>query len=128
LNLIKEKPYIKIEDYDEKKKDKEISSEQWENHIKRNKSIIVDLFHGQLKSTITCPTCKMISLKFDPFMYLSLPIPQKNSSSSELKSTTILLTSDSNVRIDKYILNYESNVTVFEMKNLFSILLKENDL
>ena len=50
----------------------------WENHILRNKSIIVDLFHGQLKSKVTCKTCGHESVTFDPFNYLSLPLPMES--------------------------------------------------
>lgn len=31
---------------------------------------------GQLKSTVTCPECDHVSVTFDPFMYLSLPLRQ----------------------------------------------------
>ncbi|EMS62402.1 Putative ubiquitin carboxyl-terminal hydrolase 11 [Triticum urartu] len=30
---------------------------------------------GQYKSTLVCPECNKISVTFDPFMYLSLPLP-----------------------------------------------------
>lgn len=30
---------------------------------------------GQYKSTLVCPVCEKISITFDPFMYLSLPLP-----------------------------------------------------
>jgi ubiquitin carboxyl-terminal hydrolase 4/11/15 len=30
---------------------------------------------GQYKSTLVCPECGKISITFDPFMYLSLPLP-----------------------------------------------------
>jgi len=43
----------------------------------RNESVIVDLFHGQYKSTLVCSQCSKISITFDPFMTLSLPIPGK---------------------------------------------------
>ncbi len=33
------------------------------------------MFQGQYKSTLVCPDCKKISVTFDPFMYLSLPLP-----------------------------------------------------
>uniref|UniRef100_H3BBL5 Ubiquitin carboxyl-terminal hydrolase 32 n=1 Tax=Latimeria chalumnae TaxID=7897 RepID=H3BBL5_LATCH len=49
--------------------------EAWENHLRRNKSIVVDLFHGQLKSQVKCKTCGHISVRFDPFNFLSLPLP-----------------------------------------------------
>ena len=46
-------------------------------HIKRNQSIITDLMTGQYKSRVTCPDCKKESITFDPFITLTLPIPQK---------------------------------------------------
>ena len=41
----------------------------------RNQSIFVDLFHGQLKSQVRCLQCNHTSVKFDPFTFLSLPLP-----------------------------------------------------
>ena len=43
--------------------------------MKREKSIFVDLFYGQLKSRVQCTKCGHISLSFDPFNVLSLPVP-----------------------------------------------------
>lgn len=39
--------------------------------------MIVDTFHGLLKSTVNCPECTKVSVTFDPFCYLSLPMPIK---------------------------------------------------
>ena len=55
----------------------EVAKEAWVNYRKRNDSIIVDTFHGLLKSTLVCPECQKISVTFDPFCYLSLPLPIK---------------------------------------------------
>ena len=41
--------------------------------------MIVDLYHGQLKSKVTCKVCGHESVKFDPFTYLSLPLPMESS-------------------------------------------------
>lgn len=30
---------------------------------------------GQYRSTLVCPACRKMSVTFDPFMYLSLPLP-----------------------------------------------------
>ena len=46
-------------------------------YLLRNQSVIVREFQGQLKSTLVCPQCKGISKIFDPFMFLSLPLPIK---------------------------------------------------
>ncbi|XP_046856973.1 ubiquitin carboxyl-terminal hydrolase 8-like isoform X2 [Xenia sp. Carnegie-2017] len=51
----------------------------WENHKKRNQSLIVELFQGQFKSTLTCSVCNTQSVTFDAFMSLTLPIPTNNS-------------------------------------------------
>lgn len=47
----------------------------WDNHLLRNQSVIVDLFHGQLKSEVRCQVCDHVSVRFDPFSYLPLPLP-----------------------------------------------------
>ncbi len=54
--------------------DEEVSKEHWDGFIARNRSIIVDLMYGQLKSTVRCLTCHNISITFDPFLTLRLPI------------------------------------------------------
>ncbi|KAI8622101.1 hypothetical protein BC830DRAFT_1057485 [Chytriomyces sp. MP71] len=51
----------------------------WNNYRSNNWSIIVDLFQGQLKSKLECLTCNSTSTTFNPFMYLSVPIPPSNS-------------------------------------------------
>ncbi|KAM5550559.1 ubiquitin carboxyl-terminal hydrolase 5 [Rosa sericea] len=73
LNRVKQKPYIKSKDADGRP-DEEVADEYWANHIARNDSIIVDVCQGQYKSTLVCPICNKVSVTFDPFMYLSLPL------------------------------------------------------
>ena len=70
------KPYVEITEAAGKSDDL-ASLEAWTKHLIRNESIIVDLFHGQYKSTLVCSVCGKISITFDPFMTLSLPIPGK---------------------------------------------------
>lgn len=73
LNRVKKKPYIEMQDSDDRP-DEVVSQEHWDAFIARNKSIIVDLMYGQLKSTVQCLDCNKISITFDPFLTLSLPI------------------------------------------------------
>ncbi|XP_011041384.1 PREDICTED: ubiquitin carboxyl-terminal hydrolase 5 isoform X3 [Populus euphratica] len=73
LNRVKHKPYKKSKDADGRP-DEEVADEYWASHIARNDSIIVDVCQGQYKSTLVCPECNKISVTFDPFMYLSLPL------------------------------------------------------
>ncbi|XP_063783450.1 ubiquitin carboxyl-terminal hydrolase 15 isoform X4 [Pseudophryne corroboree] len=83
LNRIRKKPYIQLKDADGRP-DKVVAEEAWENHIKRNDSIIVDIFHGLFKSTLVCPECAKISVTFDPFCYLTLPLPMKKERTLEV--------------------------------------------
>ncbi|XP_029301788.1 ubiquitin carboxyl-terminal hydrolase 32 isoform X7 [Cottoperca gobio] len=95
LNRVHEKPYVELKDSDSRP-DWEVASEAWENHLRRNRSIVVDLFHGQLKSQVKCKTCGHISARFDPFNFLSLPLPMD--SSMHLEITVIKLDGSTPVR------------------------------
>lgn len=77
LNRIRNKPYIETKNDIERRPDEVVAEESWENYKKRNNSIVVDTFHAMLKSTLVCPGCKLVSVTFDPFCYLSLPLPVK---------------------------------------------------
>ena len=54
------------------------SSRSWERHTSSNRSVIVDMFHGQYESAVQCVRCNVVSRTYDPFMYLSLPLPQQS--------------------------------------------------
>jgi ubiquitin carboxyl-terminal hydrolase 4/11/15 len=77
LNRITSKPYIELEEQTENENDFEASARWWDCYKKREDSIIIDLFHGQFKSKITCLDCKKTSITYDPFIFLGLPIPNK---------------------------------------------------
>ena len=53
----------------------EVAQEAWQNHKRWNDSVIVDTFHGLFRSTLVCPACGRVSVTFDPFCYLSVPLP-----------------------------------------------------
>ncbi|PWA23263.1 hypothetical protein CCH79_00018968 [Gambusia affinis] len=74
LNRVKNKEYIELRDADGRP-DQEVAEEAWRNHRRRNDSVIVDTFHGLFKSTLVCPECHKVSVTFDPFCYLSVPLP-----------------------------------------------------
>ncbi|KAG7552658.1 Peptidase C19 ubiquitin carboxyl-terminal hydrolase [Arabidopsis thaliana x Arabidopsis arenosa] len=74
LNKVKRKPYIELKDSDSRPDD-EVAEELWNYHKARNDSVIVNVCQGQYKSTLVCPVCGKISITFDPFMYLSVPLP-----------------------------------------------------
>ncbi|KAL2331868.1 hypothetical protein Fmac_019449 [Flemingia macrophylla] len=89
LNRVKCKPYIEVKDGDGRP-DEEVADEYWHNHLARNDSVIVDVCQGQYKSTLVCPVCRKVSVTFDPFMYLSLPLP-----STTMRTMTITVVSGS---------------------------------
>jgi ubiquitin carboxyl-terminal hydrolase 4/11/15 len=76
LNRIFKKPYIEEKESDGRP-DHVVADEAWKDYKKRNDSIVVDLMHGQLKSTVECNKCNKVSIKFDPFCFLSVPVPTK---------------------------------------------------
>ncbi|XP_029362184.1 ubiquitin carboxyl-terminal hydrolase 19 isoform X2 [Echeneis naucrates] len=76
LNRIQNKPYTETVDSDGRM-DEVVAEEAWQRHKMRNDSFIVDLFQGQFKSKLVCPTCSKVSITFDPFLYLPVPLPQK---------------------------------------------------
>ncbi|KAK1404646.1 Ubiquitin carboxyl-terminal hydrolase [Heracleum sosnowskyi] len=95
LNRVKRKPYIEVKDADDIA-DNEVADEHWRNHLARNDSIIVDVCQGQFRSKLVCPICKKVSTTFDPFMYLSLPLP---STTMRTMTLTVLSTDGSSMPI-----------------------------
>jgi ubiquitin carboxyl-terminal hydrolase 8 len=79
LNRVKERPYIEDRDCDGTN-DEEDAIENWKNYLRRNKSLIVDMFQGQLRNTCKCLKCGHVNVRFEPFMYLSLPMSQTTKS------------------------------------------------
>jgi ubiquitin C-terminal hydrolase/Ca2+-binding EF-hand superfamily protein len=75
LNRIAEKPYIEQPDSDGRS-DTELAEIWWRNHLKREFSIVVALFGGQFKSLLTCMECSYESARFEPFLFLQLPLPE----------------------------------------------------
>lgn len=45
--------------------------------MKSNKSFIQSLFQGQFRSAIICPSCGTRSCTFDPYVCISVPLPQR---------------------------------------------------
>ena len=78
LNGTTQKPYVQLESKKPDETDEECAKRFWECNLRRNNSIITDLFCGQYKSTIICPECGNINITFDPFNTLTLPLVNKN--------------------------------------------------
>ena len=75
LNRISDKQYIEIKEKRENETELQASLRWWNFHLKRENSIIVNLFHGQYRNKVICCQCDKTSITYDPFMILSLPIP-----------------------------------------------------
>ncbi|EGR31392.1 ubiquitin specific peptidase 8, putative [Ichthyophthirius multifiliis] len=75
LNRIKNKPIIENIEY-QGGNDELYAERFFMNYKQRNDSIICDLMLGQFKSTLMCPDCRKISITFDPYMTISVPVPQ----------------------------------------------------
>ena len=63
--------------YKKEMTEEEKSIIDWNNFLRRNQSVLIDLFYGQLKSSIICPLCKFKSINFNPFLSLELSINQE---------------------------------------------------
>ncbi|XP_033115051.1 ubiquitin carboxyl-terminal hydrolase 31-like [Anneissia japonica] len=57
--------------------DEYLAAEALANHIRCNHSFVHDLFQAQFRSSLTCPNCGEQSNTFDPFLCVSLPLPQR---------------------------------------------------
>ncbi|XP_056329357.1 ubiquitin carboxyl-terminal hydrolase 2a isoform X2 [Danio aesculapii] len=73
VNRVTVRPRGNTEDFDHLP-DEEKGKKMWSKYLEREDSKIVDLFVGQLKSSLTCSECGYCSTVFDPFWDLSLPI------------------------------------------------------
>ncbi|XP_054167612.1 ubiquitin carboxyl-terminal hydrolase 19-like isoform X2 [Oppia nitens] len=81
LNKRRERPKVPKDDDNNANEEDEVddqilADESWHRFGLRNDSIVTQLFYGQYKSKLVCPTCSKISVTFDPFVYLSLPLPK----------------------------------------------------
>lgn len=60
VNRVIEKPYVPAPEENEAesgKSNQDLADEAWNRHVQRNRSVIVDLFQGQLKMECRCPVC-----------------------------------------------------------------------
>ena len=78
LNRTTEKQYKELKEQQKNESDIDAAKRFWDLHIKRNDSIVTDLFHGLLKSIIICPRCGFNNITYDPFNTLTLTIPDEN--------------------------------------------------
>lgn len=66
LNRILKKPYVEKPDWEGggEKEMFELAKTSWDGYLKRNDSVIVDLFQGQYRSTLVCPECEKVRYSY----------------------------------------------------------------
>lgn len=64
-----------LPEINDKLSDNSQASEHWKRYLMSENSYILDLFGGQLKSTLECLVCGNKSVTFEIFWDLSLPLP-----------------------------------------------------
>ncbi|KAK8738291.1 hypothetical protein OTU49_004145 [Cherax quadricarinatus] len=76
LNTASKRKYKKIKNtYG--RPDEVVAAETLANHLRCNSSFIHDIFQAQFRSSLKCPHCQKESNTFDPFLCVSIPIPQR---------------------------------------------------
>lgn len=52
------------------------AEDYWSDWVSKNDTIISSTFQGLFKSTVVCEECSYVSVTYEPFMYLTVPIPR----------------------------------------------------
>ena len=116
LSIIKEDKYQELKEKQPDESDIECAKRYWEMHLKRNNSIITELFCGLNKSIIICSECQYKSITYNPFNSISLLIPnnkqllklkEKNNNKIDINSLyyipkySLAQTQKLNIRVNK---------------------------
>ena len=109
-NRVTKKPFIKKPEQNENESDASAANMAWAMHLKREDSRVLENFMGQVKSRLECSVrgCVRVSTTFDPFMYLSVPIPGE----MEIARTVIFVPLDSNKRMQKLTLTLNKSLSL----------------
>jgi ubiquitin C-terminal hydrolase len=120
LNRVLKKPIVEKDESD--KEDKIKANEEWNNFLRRNQSVLVDLFYGQYKSTLYCPDedCKNISITFDPFLSLSLPLTIKD---QKFSIQCYFIFYDIKIKPIGISLNFYSDTSIMALRNKIATML-----
>ncbi|CAF3442376.1 unnamed protein product [Rotaria sp. Silwood1] len=84
VNRVRQKPVPVIVDekQEERMRERDRAKASWDRCLRYENSPLVDIFAGQLKSTLECSYCGYQSITFDMFWDLSLPLPRNRSSTT----------------------------------------------
>ncbi|VEU37710.1 unnamed protein product [Pseudo-nitzschia multistriata] len=109
-NRVTIKPYVEKPEQGENESDAHAADNAWRMHLRREDSRVLENFVGQVKSRLECceKGCTRVSTTFDPFMYLSVPIPGE----SERSMTVTFVPIDPQKRMQKLTLTIEKTATI----------------
>lgn len=120
LNRVTKKPPTdKIES--DGRPDAEVALDSWRNHLKRNDSVIQEIFSGQVKSTVDCPDCPRVSVTFDPITYFSVPVPSVN----DKRVTVFVKFADPNRPLTKFSVKAVQTAFMTHVKRSLADLINE---
>jgi len=88
LNRVREKPYLEQQERGDRP-DREAAGESWQGFKSRNNSLVVDNMYGQFKSTIRCPACDRLSVTFDPYSNISVPLTAQGDNKKAVNVTLV---------------------------------------
>ena len=84
LNRVRKKVYIPKEERD--LSDDIKSKIEWNNFLRRNQSILVDLFYGLFKSTVICSVCNRSCVDFNTFSSISVNLKNNTKKQNEVEA------------------------------------------
>ena len=83
----------------------------WEKYLALNDTVVARTFQGQFKNTVVCSECKYVSVSFEPFMYLPVPLPQAHIRQMEVTFV------DSSCRATEFLLQMTNADNVLKLKD-----------
>lgn len=112
-NRVTSKPYIEKPEQEDGESDEAAAAKAWGLHLQRENSKIMENFMGQVKSRVQCSEtgCGRVSTTFDPFLYLSVPIP----GSSERTIRVYYVPLDPAKRLQKISVSLPKSATIQEL-------------
>lgn len=122
-NRVTKKPYIEKPEQEDGESDEAAAEKAWELHLQRENSKVLENFMGQVKSRVQCcePGCARVSTTFDPFMYLSVPLP----GSSERTLSVVFVPLDPYKRAQRMSVIIAKSATIQELlKKTRDVVLK----
>ncbi|XP_072029895.1 ubiquitin carboxyl-terminal hydrolase 43-like [Amphiura filiformis] len=112
LNCASKKKYKQVKN-SHNKTDELLAAEMLANHMRCNNSFVHDLFQAQYRSSLTCPNCGRQSNTFDPFLCVSLPIPQRTTR----VLTVVVVYMERDPRVVRVGLALETSGTVADLRS-----------